>query len=306
MLVIVNPRSAGGRVARRWTALEATLRDALGDFELRHTEAPGHATAICREAIERGTRDLLVLGGDGTLSEAVSGFFRDGRPVDAGASLGLLPYGTGGDFRRTIELPADLGQAARLIARARPRPIDVGRLRYTRDDGTSAERYFANIASFGIGGLVDRIVNRGSKALGGRLSFLVGTVRALAQYRNQRVRLGLDEGEPSEVVVSNVAVCNGRYFGGGMKVAPDARIDDGLFDVVVIGDVGLKDFITSGRRLYRGTHLELDHVQWARAGRVRAEPARPGDEVLIDVDGEQSGRLPATFDILPGALPFRC
>jgi len=306
MLLIVNPRSAGGRVGKRWSAIESTLRGALGDFEHRHTEAPGHATVLCREAVERGVRDLVVLGGDGTLSEALSGLFRDGRPIDAEVTLGLLPCGTGGDFRRTVEMPADLSQAARRIARSQPRRIDIGRIRYARDDGTDAERYFANIASFGIGGLVDRIVNRSSKALGGRVAFMVGTVRALSRYKNQRVRLALDDGEPSEVVVNNVAVCNGKYFGGGMKIAPDARLDDGLFDVVVLGDLSLKDFVWSGRHLYRGTHLDLAEVRFARAARVRAEPAHPGDEVLLDVDGEQAGRLPATFDILPGALRFRC
>ena len=310
MLVIVNPRSSDGQVARRWTAIEAILRRALGDIDIRHTEAPGHATSICRDAITRGVRDVLVLGGDGTLSEAVSGYFHDGRPVDARASIGLLPYGTGGDFRRTLDLPQDLDEAARRVARAGTKAIDVGRLRFTREDGGPGERTFVNIASFGIGGLVDRIVNREYKPLGrmlgGRLAFLAGTVHALAKYRNQRVRLRLDGGDSSEVTINNVAVCNGKFFGGGMKVAPDASIDDGRFDVVVFGDLGLRDFVAQGRHLYRGTHLGLEHVHLAHASRVEAEPADPRDTILLDVDGEQPGRLPATFEVLPGSLLFRC
>jgi YegS/Rv2252/BmrU family lipid kinase len=304
-LLIVNPRAAGGRVARRWSAIEAMLRKSLPDFEVRHTEAPGHATALCREAISRGVREVLVFGGDGTLSEAVSGYFRDGVAVDAEASIGLLPCGTGGDFRRTLDLPNDVQEAARRLAKAQVRRIDAGRLRYTRDDGTRAERYFCNIASFGIGGLVDRIVNRSKKALPGRAAFLMGTLRALAQYKNRRVRVALDGGTPLDLVINNVAVCNGRYFGGGMKVAPDALLDDGRFDVVAIGDVGIREVLAQGRHLYRGTHVSLPKVQVWRAARVDAEPTGR-EEVLLDVDGEQPGRLPASFEILPRALGFRC
>lgn len=309
MLIIVNPRSADGQVARRWSAIEAKLRRALGDVEIRHTAAPGHATSICRDALLRGVRDVLVLGGDGTLSEAVSGYFRDGQPIDARASIGLLPYGTGGDFRRTIELPEDLDEAARRLAHSSTKRIDVGRLHFTREDGGPAERYFVNIASFGIGGLVDRIVNRDYKPLGrmlgGRAAFLAGTVHALTRYRNQRVRLRLDGGDATGVTINNVAVCNGKFFGGGMKVAPDARIDDGRFDVVVFGDLRLRDIIAQGRHLYRGTHLGLEHVHHAHASRVEAEPVDRQD-ILLDVDGEQPGRLPATFEVLPGSLLFRC
>jgi YegS/Rv2252/BmrU family lipid kinase len=308
-LVIVNPRAADGQVARRWTAIEAKLRRALGDVDIRHTEFAGHATTICREAITRGVRDLLVLGGDGTLSEAVSGYFRDGRPIDKRASLGLLPLGTGGDFRRTLDLPTDLVEAARRVGGAATSPVDVGRLRFVGTDGRPAERYFINVASFGIGGLVDRFVGDRYKPLarilGGRAAFLAGTVHALAQYRNQRVRLRVDGGAPTEITINNVAVCNGRYFGGGMNVAPDARIDDGRFDVVIFGDLGLKDFVAQGRHLYRGTHLALDRVHHRSATSLEAEPVVRQD-VLLDVDGEQPGRLPARFDVLPGALSFRC
>jgi YegS/Rv2252/BmrU family lipid kinase len=308
-LVIVNPRSADGQVGRRWTAIEKTLRRALGDVDIRHTEAPGHATAIAREALSRGVRDLLVLGGDGTLSEAVSGYFREGRPIDARASIGLLPFGTGGDFRRTLDLPTDLGEAARRVLGAGTTAIDVGRVRFTGADGGPGERCFVNVSSFGIGGLVDRIVNGRYKplgrVLGGRAAFLAGTVHAFAQYRNQRVRLRLDGGRAEEVVVNNVAVCNGRYFGGGMHVAPQARLDDGRFDVVIFGDLGFRDFVAQGRHLYRGTHLGLEGVRRVQATRVEAE-AVDRQEVLLDVDGEQPGRLPATFEVLPGALSFRC
>ncbi|MEK6608591.1 MAG: diacylglycerol kinase family protein, partial [Myxococcota bacterium] len=289
------------------------LREALGEVEIRRTEAPRHATALAREALRGGCDLVVALGGDGTFSEVTDGFFDDqaggeagGQPIRPEAALGLLPYGTGGDFRRTVGLGGDIAEAARRLRDATPRAIDVGRLRYRAHDGSFAVRHFLNIASFGVGGLVDEIVNASSKALGGKLAFMLGTVRAMLRYKNQPVRLRLDGGEPRDVVINNVAIANGRYFGGGMKIAPDASLDDGLFDVVVLGDLGLTDFLLRGGRVYKGTHLSMPEVTFARARRVEAEALAPGARVLLDVDGEQPGMLPAVFEIVPSALKLKC
>src|SRR5262249_34425749 len=176
-----------------------------------------------------------------------------------------------------------------------------GRLDYTANGGR-ASCMFVNIASFGIAGLVDVIANSSSKRLGGRASFFLATVRAAARYKNQRVRLVLDGSERLELPIQNVAVANGRYFGGGMQVAPNAELDDGAFDVIAIGDVSFFEMMTSGARIYKGTHLELPKVTARRAKRVEAEPAVDGEQVLLDVDGEAPGTLPASFSIVPGAL----
>ena len=234
-LVVVNPKSAGGSVEKKWTEISRTIADNFGSFEHRTTRGPGDAARVAREAIDDGFEMVVALGGDGTISEVANGFLDDGRPVGK-ACLGILPFGTGGDFRKTMHISKDLAHSARALRGRATRPIDCGRLDLTRPGGGQETRYFVNIASFGIGGLVDELVNTSSKALGGRASFLIATLRAQLSYQNQRVRLVLDGGPPEEVVINNVAVSNGQYFGGGMHIAPNAEPDDGLFDVVTLGD----------------------------------------------------------------------
>jgi diacylglycerol kinase family enzyme len=188
-----------------------------------------------------------------------------------------------------------------VIAAGERRKIDVGKLGFVATDGSPATRMFANIASFGVSGVVDRLVNESGKKLG-RLSFLWATARATLSYTNQRVQLVFDGKDRVEATINTVAVANGRYFGGAMMVAPHAEVDDGAFDVVAIGDLGFADLVTSGRRLYKGTHLTMDKVTTRRAKVVEAEGIDPGAVIELDVDGESPGRLPARFEIVPAAL----
>lgn len=299
--VIVNPRSQGGRLGKRWADAADTIGRAF-PFDEAITQGPGDATRLAREALQAGAERVVAIGGDGTVNEVVNGFFDEaGAPIAPEATFALLPFGTGGDFRRTIGMPTELGAAARVIAEGRRRRIDVGRLAFTTPSGARAHRMFANIASFGVSGVVDRLVNESSKRLG-RLSFMLATARATWAYRNQRVQLVFDGAERVEATINTVAVANGRFFGGGMMVAPDAELDDGRFDVVAMGDLGFGDLLKSGRRLYKGTHLSMAKVTARRARVVEAEPLEPGGVVELDVDGECPGRLPARFELVAGAL----
>lgn len=302
-VLVVNPQSAGGKTERRWPELRATIAEAFGPFEERFTRAAGDATRLTREALRAGAELVVAVGGDGTINEVVNGFFDEAGPVNPKASFGIVPAGTGGDFIKTLGVPRDTFAAAAALKSA-PRAIDVGRLCYVDAGGQPALRHFINIASFGIGGLVDRYVNQSSKALGGKLSFAIATLKAGAAYKNARVRLTLDDGPAKEGRIYNVAVANGRYFGGGMKVAPDAALDDGWFDVITMGDFNFGDLILRGLDIYSGKHLSNPKVSVHRARRIEATPT-DGGEVLLDVDGEAPGRLPATFELLPGALQVR-
>jgi YegS/Rv2252/BmrU family lipid kinase len=303
-VVVVNPSSAGGKTHRRWRQLREIIHDALGPFEERFTASPGDATRLTREALQAGAELVVALGGDGTINEVVNGFFDGTTRIAPEASFGVLPAGTGGDFIRSLGLPRDLGAAAAHLKQAPARRLDVGRLEFVGSDGQPRARHFINIASFGIAGLVDRYVNASSKALGGKLSFALASLRAGVAYQNAGVRLVLDGGATQEGRVYNVAVANGRFFGGGMKVAPDAELDDGLFDVVTMGDMSFADMLLHGLDIYSGKHLGHKKVKVTRARRVEATPA-DGVEVLLDVDGEQPGRLPATFELMPGGLKVR-
>ncbi|HXU74512.1 MAG TPA: diacylglycerol kinase family protein [Polyangia bacterium] len=303
-VLVVNPQSAGGKTERRWPELRATIQEAYGSFEERFTRAAGDATEMTRKALRDGAELVVAVGGDGTINEVVNGFFDGEQAIAPKASFGIVPAGTGGDFIKTLGVPRDTFAAAASL-KSTPRAIDVGRLSYVRDDGSRAVRHFINIASFGIGGLVDRYVNQSSKTFGGKVSFAVATLKAGAKYKNAAVRLVLDGGPAREGKIYNVAVANGRYFGGGMKVAPDAALDDGWFDVITLGDFGFSDLLLRGLDIYTGKHLKNPKVTVHRARKIEAAPVDGAAEVLLDVDGEAPGRLPATFELLAGALQVR-
>jgi YegS/Rv2252/BmrU family lipid kinase len=302
-IVIVNPASQGGRLGKRWTELSETLTRAF-PFEHVNTKGPGDATKLAREALRGGADRIVAIGGDGTINEVVNGFFDEqGVAIKPEASFALVPFGTGGDFRRTMGIPLETVDAAAIIKVNRTKKIDVGKLQLTTRTGATQLRMFVNIASFGVSGVVDRLVNESGKKLG-RLSFMLATARATWAYTNQRVQLIFDGDASSrvEATINTVAVANGKFFGGKMKVAPDAEVDDGLFDVIAMGDLNFGDLLKSGRRLYAGTHITMDKVTTRRARIVEAEPIEKGAIVELDVDGEAPGLLPAKFEIVPGAL----
>lgn len=303
VVVIANPKSQGGALGRRWAELANEIRREL-PFEEALTTGPGDATRLAREAVRSGAEIVTAVGGDGTINEVINGWFEDGAPLATSAALAVLPFGTGGDFVRTTGVPKDFPKAVKVLAAGVRKRIDAGRLDFTTRTGGTGVRMFANIASFGMSGMTDRLVNESKKRLGGRLAFFTASARAMWSFDNQRVRLTFDDraADASELTINTVAVANGRFFGGGMKVAPEAELDDGLFDVVALGDMSMGDFVLRSRRLYAGTHLTMPKVSHRRAASVRAEPVDREQICELDVDGETPGILPATFRNLPRAL----
>lgn len=302
--VVVNPNSANGSTRRHWPAMLAELQAQIGKLEWAFTGAGGDATRITREAIGRGFDLIVAVGGDGTNNEVVNGFFDGETLLNPDCAFSFVCRGTGGDFRKTFGWGLGLDEALDRLVTGRTRPIDLGRMTYTDEQGQTRMRHFINITSFGIGGLVDKLVNSSSKALGGKASFMIASLRAMLRYRNQVVRLSVDGKPEIRCPVNTVAVANGRFFGGGMMIAPNAEPDDGLFDVVILGDLGTAEMVRLSRHLYAGTHLNLEKVQCLRGRRIEAQNDNPQEAVLIDMDGEQPGRLPASFEILPSVLPL--
>jgi len=297
-IVVLNPAAAGGRVGRHADAVAAALRDAGIRFELVRTERAGHAASLVPIALQDGFEQILAVGGDGTLNEVLNGMYAGKQPRNPDAVLATLPFGTGTDFRRSLELPRGLHAIERIL-HGRPRAIDVGCVTHGLTEGGEAVRYFLNVADFGVGGEVVRRVNATTKLFGGFASFLYGVVSTLLTYQNPRMRLEID-GEQFAGRISNVILANGRFYGGGMHVAPEARLDSGGFEIYVIGDVGTFEAIVNLPKLYRGHLLKrADKVQYLFATQV---VARSDETVLLNLDGEQPGRLPATFEILPRSL----
>ncbi len=310
---IVNPKSSGGRLGRAWPDVHAKLQAAIGPVEVALTDGPNAATGLTRAALQDGVDLVIAVGGDGTNNEVVNGFFAATRPGEPDvrlrpeAALSVLMLGTGCDFRKSFGAGAGADEQVQRIAAGTPRPLDIGRLDYIADDGSPATRYFVNICSFGLSGEVDRQVARAktSRIFGGKMAYFAATVRGMVGYRPQHVELVVDGGAPRVVNVNIVAVCNGQYFGAGMHVAPMADPCDGQFEVIVVPDLGLLELLKDPNAIYRGDHLKNPKVFHLPGRRVEARPVAGARPVLLDVDGEAPGRLPATFTILPGALTLR-
>jgi diacylglycerol kinase (ATP) len=298
-LVIVNPASAGGRTGRHWPAIDALLRDARIDFDTHHTTAPGEAINAVRAALHAGRERIVAVGGDGTLNEVVNGFFdADGTPLGAGTALGVIPSGTGGDFRKSAGIPLPPPESVALLATGSTARIDAGRIDFA--DGT--RRHFINIADCGIGGEVVARVNRNRYKGGGARGtavFLWESMAALMTFGGRPVTVTVD-GEQFDGIAQSVVVANGRFFGGGMHIAPQASLDDGAFDVVIIEAMRRLRAISSMPSLYRGRHLGRPGVIHRRGREVRIEAG--AEPLLFDVEGEQVGRTPAVITCLPGAL----
>jgi diacylglycerol kinase family enzyme len=246
---------------------------------------------------------VVAIGGDGTISQVICGITLDSarRPLPPGPSLAILPAGTGGDYRRTFGLSEDADDCALRLTRTATR-VDVGLAKLSRPDGTEIIHTFNNVLSFGVGGLTDQLVERGPKWLGGRAAFFLGAFAATLSYEPVPIELVLDGVTLPPTLYQNVAICVGRFFGGGMKIAPDADPSDGEFDVITIAGTRIQTLALSAD-IYRGAHLTKEHVHHYRAKAITAKLTRRG-ETLIDLDGEQPGRLPLSVSILPRALPL--
>jgi len=305
---IVNPRSSNGKTAKNWPDVERQISGAIGPIETVFTT--GHMTApqLTSRALQDGAEQIIAVGGDGTVNEVVNGFFENGRIINQNSVLAILMSGTGGDFRKTFGMPRDMqGQIDRLRGDG-VKPIDLGRLTFTDFGGRESVRYFNNIASFGLSGAADRSVNslKFAKLFGGTFAFRWGVLKALLRYHNQRCRIQVDDVLDASFEVSTAAVCNGQFFGSGMQMAPHAQPDDGLFDIIITAGLTLTEQIRDAKKVYTGDHLASDKVTELRGRVVKAWPEEELSDVLLDVDGEVPGKLPATFEILPAALNFRC
>jgi YegS/Rv2252/BmrU family lipid kinase len=253
------------------------------------SEHPGH---LAEAAAGAPDSLLVVIGGDGTVNEVVNGV------GGTEAEIAVLPNGTGQDFARTHGIPSGLDDAVRAALEGATRTIDLGRVECAGNES----RFFANVGSAGMSGSVARRANSMTKLFGGRATFFYALTREFLAWQNTRVVLELDDGVRREGPMHDVIVANGRFHGGGMKLAPDAEQDDGSFDVVTIGDVSKLDFVTTAPKLYSGRYLSHPKVELLRSSAVAIEADQP---LPLEVDGEPIGTTPARFEVVRSALRLR-
>jgi YegS/Rv2252/BmrU family lipid kinase len=300
--LIANPTAGSGAGGRLGPEVVRALEARGTTATLYETRAPGDATRFARACRDEGVDSIAVVGGDGTLNEVVQAYLDGAGKALPGPALALVPAGTGSDFQKTLGISNRVEDAVERLLGSQPRPFDLGVLELTAHDGTRSVKAFLNITSFGMGGLTDRIVNAGPKWIGGKAAFYLGAVRALVAYKNAPVRVRVDGETFVEAPIVNVAIANGRYFGSGMMVAPDADPSDGAFDVISMADMDKVSTLALTNHIYRGTHVTRAGVTMTRGAVVEAVSLVPNAEVLIDMDGETPGRLPLVARVAPGAL----
>ena len=298
---LVNPASANGKTGKIWPQIahEAARAGLVGETLL--SQRPGELGPLAQRAAETGARLVVAVGGDGTVNEVVGGLMahreRDGEMPE----LAVIPRGTGTDFVRTFGIPTRLDRAIALARDGTTREIDAGRVTYRSWDGSEETGYFANVASAGMSGAVAQRANVTSKALGGKVSFLVATLAVFARWKPGEMEVSVD-GERRAGLMYDVLVANCRFLAGGMQMTPDAQPDDGLFDALLLGNITRTDLALTLPKVYRGTHLPHPKAELLRGKDVTVDATVP---LPIELDGEQPGTTPAHFEIVPRALRLK-
>jgi diacylglycerol kinase (ATP) len=314
-LLIVNPKSGANSTSPALGEILAAAESTLGDVVVRYTTRPGHARELAAQATRDGHPLLVAVGGDGTFSEVANGMLLEedaghaAALAHSGPAIALIDAGTGGDFRRSLGVGQGYKQCLQAIALGRERLVDVGRASFVGNDGTHVDQYFVNVLSAGLGGLVDRYVAAAPSLLGGRAAYYLASLRAVAVARERPVLARVTwEGETREESVPAylIAVCNGRWFGGGMDIAPMALLDDGRLEVLTITERNRIFLAAKIRKVYPGRHLEEPTVRHFPCQRIELSLAdRSGRPFLLDVDGDALGSLPLAVEVVSRRLRIR-
>ncbi len=307
MLFIINPKSANGKTEKRWNEEIQPLLDSKEiKYQSIFTESQNHGTELARNAIKNGENFIVAVGGDGTFNEVANGFFENAHPINPDCALGVISSGTGSDFIKTAEIPKLFPDALDPLLNGEIQRQDVGIARFTDLEGKPSTRLFINVADTGLGGDVVNRVNRTTKRLGGKFSFLIGSIRGILHHHKSQSQLILDDNEAMvyKYNANMSCICIGKYFGGGMMISPHSLSTDGLFDVVTIQDASRWRLLRNIGKIYKGKHLEMPEVkEHALSKKVAVISEMP---VFLDLDGEQVGKGERfEFEIIPQVLPVK-
>jgi diacylglycerol kinase (ATP) len=304
--LIVNPRAGAGRAGSQIDTLKRLLDRSFEQWDVQLTQAPRHATHLAREAAEKGFDIVAAVGGDGTCHEVVNGLMKNGRAVRKKTAFTVIPFGTGSDLVRSLDIPSRTGEALWIAATGISLPSDVGTATFTTDKGVE-EEVFINVAGFGANGDVVRRANSSSKRFGGAATFIGATLRTLVRYEPGEVRVTI-EGSDSishwENKLLSSFIANGHYCGSGMFVGNGGSMQDGKLDLSLLKPTPLLRQALDFRHLYDGKLGESTGVTQTACTKIQAE-CTTGAPVPVELDGESRGILPASFAIHPGALTIR-
>lgn len=298
-VIIINPTAGGGRSRRLWPRLEKPLRDHFPDLKIFWTEGPGDARKIA--AAQKDAEQIIACGGDGTIHEVANGILENGGATGRSPLLGILSLGTGSDLIKSLGIPSNPMRQMEVLLGSHETRIDVGEMEYAVGKGRE-KRFFLNIADAGFGADVLRRLGNSRSLWGRKLAYLLATLRSYIHRKPTEMTITAD-GKPvwSEKALL-VAVANGKSFGGGMQIAPQAELHDGLLDLVILRDLPSRWLPIALPSLYLKKIAALPQVQIQRAKRIEISSK---EEVFLDIDGERIGSLPVTFKIHPASLRVR-
>ncbi|MGI6449612.1 MAG: diacylglycerol/lipid kinase family protein [Desulfitobacteriia bacterium] len=297
---VVNPSSANGKTRSKWPYYYQDFLQGGIEMDYAFTTAQANGVEVTRQALQQGYRRIIAVGGDGTVNEVLNGFFNRGEMIRKDLELAVFAQGTGCDFIRTLQIDKGITSFIRILKDKSPSKVDVGLIALGDEQNEKKIRYFLNAANLGIGAEVVDYTNNRTKALGSRLSYLTGTISTLKSYRNFRGSCSLDQGKITfEGKFCGLMICNGRYIGGGMKIAPQAEINDGYFDLIVIKDISKLKLLSHFSTIYQGRHIELPEVAVYRCQELSINTPNP---ILLEADGEIIGHTPSEFRIIPQCL----
>ncbi|MEN8222923.1 MAG: diacylglycerol kinase family protein [Acidobacteriota bacterium] len=300
--IIVNPYSARGKTEYRWENIKSVIKHYFSEFKYIFTEKPNQATEIAREILSDGFNLIIGIGGDGTLNEITNGFFsgKSNKVINEEASLGIIPSGTGSDFIRFLKIPRDFRKSIELIKNSKKKKIDVGKITFPGIEND--KKFFINIADFGLGADVVKKLTEVPESKRGPLSYYTGLLSTIKNYQSKNVEITIDGNKKVSGKYLIGAVANGGIFGGGMMIAPNAEVDDGYFDLVLVKDMKRLEIVRNTPLLYKGTIINNPKVEVHRAKLIEVTAK---EDTNLEFDGEFGGKIPARFEIVERVLNFR-
>lgn len=300
-LVIVNPNAGKKKGEKDWPVISGLLGEAGFEFTALFTAHRGHALTLAGEHVVKGFRQIIVVGGDGTLNEVVNGIFLQDACKTTDITIGMIMVGTGNDWGRMYNLKGKYEKAVRILKKQRLFMQDAGKVTY-HENGESRERFFVNMAGLGYDALVAQMTNRmKDKGGGGPMAYLVNLVKGLFRYSHASLEVEVD-GKPfysGPVFSMSVGIC--KYNGGGMMQLPNAEPDDGLLDITLFTQVTKMTVVRNLKKLYDGTFAGLPFVRMhtGRQVAIRSTTAKPS---ALETDGESLGQSPFFFEIIPASI----
>jgi len=300
--IIINPHAAYGRAGRTWPEIRAYLKDRGFHVKDYFTKKIYDACHIAEAVTRKGARLIACVGGDGTFNEMVNGVMNCVHAIRPLPEVALIPIGTGSDLARTLGITQGYKQAVDVIAGRKTRHIDIGRIQL-KIRGRTRSRYFANVLDIGLGGQVVQIANRMPKNIGGFLTFLLSSLMALVQFRRMHLHIWVNRKKVDTSLITIIGAANGQFFGGGMHMAPMARVNDGMFEFIYVRNTNLFKFVYHIlARVYQAGHLKYRNVRHLRGKELKIASERV---FLLEVDGEEERAQEVGVRLVPRALKMR-